>query len=38
VLFKDMVGLPYVVKLLNRTDDEPIQIEAAMVLGAAMSR
>lgn len=38
ILFKDWGGLPYILKLLNNTEDEELQIEAAMVLGSATSR
>lgn len=35
VLFKDLGGLPVLIKALNYTKDERIQKEAALVLGAA---
>ncbi|XP_052773855.1 nucleotide exchange factor SIL1-like [Mya arenaria] len=37
VMFMDLGGWPYLLKLLNRTNDEEIQIETALVLGASMS-
>ncbi|XP_060571318.1 nucleotide exchange factor SIL1-like [Ruditapes philippinarum] len=37
VLFKDMGGIPYILKIMNMTQDEDLQMEAAMVLGAATS-
>lgn len=37
VLFKDWGGLPYILKIMNNTKDEELQMEAAMVLGAATS-
>ncbi|XP_045189299.2 nucleotide exchange factor SIL1-like [Mercenaria mercenaria] len=37
ILFKDWGGIPYILKILNNTQDEELQIEAAMVLGSATS-
>jgi hypothetical protein len=33
-----MGGIPYILKIMNMTQDEELQMEAAMVLGAATSR
>ena len=37
ILFKDLGGLPYILKVMNTTKDEELQMEAALVLGAATS-
>ena len=38
LLFKDMGGLPWLIKAINYTKDERIQKEAALALGAATQR
>ena len=38
VIFKDLGGLPLIIKAINYTQDERIQKEAALVLGAATQR
>ena len=38
VLFKDLGGLPWIIKAINYTQDETVQKEAALVLGAATQR